>query len=395
MKVLIVDDDRGRATGLIDYISLNVGSSLERIDFAASSDEAKRSLQAIYYDAVVIDVVLPKRGDEKPSPEVGVALVSQIFRGRGIKRPEKLIAITAHEGDIEAFRSQFEEYCTAVVRAAAPSDEWRRRITDSIKYVATSKVARESAKGRTVVFTVHGIRTYGQWQNRLRSLVLREMEDVEFQSYKYGYFSALAFIIPRIRDDEVKRMRDRVLSLFDDVPKKVVIFSHSFGTYLSAGVLKAIVASLPEEVDVTLVLSGSVLGEDYDWSFMHRRPLSRVINDCGSKDYILSVASASVLGVGMAGKVGFSGFNGERVFNRWFIGGHSHYFRGDEFMRNYWVPVVVGGRACCVDMRGEPVFHDALVDGLARTLSRVKSSVYVLLTLGSIAAIAYMVFKPG
>jgi hypothetical protein len=50
-----------------------------------------------------------------------------------------------------------------------------------------------------LIITVHGIRTFGQWQERLERLVTEStnLDDVEFINYKYGYFSVLAFIIRR------------------------------------------------------------------------------------------------------------------------------------------------------------------------------------------------------
>jgi hypothetical protein len=41
-----------------------------------------------------------------------------------------------------------------------------------------------------LIVTVHGIRTYGHWQERLEALVLAEASDtpIEFVNYKFGYF---------------------------------------------------------------------------------------------------------------------------------------------------------------------------------------------------------------
>lgn len=387
MKILIVDDDVDRAVKLKDYLLANVVGKIERIDFSSSSDEAKRRLQGFYYDALIVDVVIPKRLGETPGAEVGFALVGQVFRGRGLRKPEKLIAITAHEEDIETFRVNFEEYCTAVVNANSPSDQWRRRIADSIQYVSTSRFSRETAKGKVVAFTIHGIRTYGEWQSRFKELVLSETEDVEFQNYKYGYFSALAFMIPAARKKEVDLLCSRLSAMFDSAPRKIFVFSHSFGTYLAAETLRRVVGKIDGDVEVTIVLSGSVLPENYDWSFIQKRASARVINDCGSGDYVLSLAKASVLGVGMAGKVGFNGFNGSRSFNRWFEGGHSHYFAGDDFMRKYWVPLVSGGSSGSVDMRGEPRTLDVFIDGVARISSRCKFIYYAAFGAVTIAAI--------
>lgn len=349
---------------------------VDQVDVVESSDEAKKALRSVYYDAMITDVVLPKRRGEPASHRVGVGLVGQVHRARGIKKPERIVAITAHEEDIDAFRADFEEYCTAVIRANGPSDEWRRRILDSIRYVTGSKLARVLDGGGTAVFTVHGIRTYGEWQSRLRDIVFSETDDVQFYTYKYGYFSSVAFLFPPARKLEVDRLEARLAELLLTSPERIVVFAHSFGTYLAVEALKRVLPGLSANLNVTIVLCGSVLPEDFNWSFIRSNPQIRVINDCGSSDYVLSVAKMTALNFGMAGKVGFSGFNDAQLFNRWFKGGHSHYFDGDEFMKKRWAPIISGELGRGVDERGQPAARDVILDGIAYAVSRVKWLVY-------------------
>ena len=53
---------------------------------------------------------------------------------------------------------------------------------------------------RQLVVTVHGIRTFGGWQEKLEGLLAsrdsERSEKVEVYNYKYGYFSVLAFVFP-------------------------------------------------------------------------------------------------------------------------------------------------------------------------------------------------------
>ena len=39
------------------------------------------------------------------------------------------------------------------------------------------------------VVTVHGIRTYGEWQLRFQDLVCSEYPEIEFHHFRYNYFS--------------------------------------------------------------------------------------------------------------------------------------------------------------------------------------------------------------
>ncbi|NKJ92819.1 hypothetical protein GFM14_14630 [Rhizobium leguminosarum bv. viciae] len=98
-----------------------------------------------------------------------------------------------------------------------------------------------------------------------------------------------------------------------------------------------------------IILAGSVLRPNFNWpKFLLKLPCRRVINDCGVNDNVLLLSQFGVLLTGMAGRVGFYGFTGNDIVNRFFVGGHGHYFassRHDQncFMRTYWLPSIVSG----------------------------------------------------
>jgi hypothetical protein len=67
----------------------------------------------------------------------------------------------------------------------------------------------DATAGSYLVVTVHGIQTYGHWQERLEYLVTAEPTDqpIEFVNYKLGYFSIFAFMVPVSRWLVVRRFR--------------------------------------------------------------------------------------------------------------------------------------------------------------------------------------------
>jgi len=378
MRVLVVDDDAQRAESLAKYLSANHGHGSTSVEIVGCIDHAKVALRSRYFDAMVIDVVLPKRLGEKVSSANSLALLDQLSRQSFLKKPEKVIAITAHDDEIESFRANFEEFCTAVVRANEPSDAWRRRISNAIQYTSSSQLSREASKRDVAVLTIHGIRTYGAWQERLRALVEARTDEVKFYTYKYGYFSALSFMVPALRDLEVKRLYRRLVDIAGDLDQgRIIVFAHSFGTYLAARTLKKALSGGPLTAEVCLVCCGSVLSENFDWGFARRHPNVRVINDCGDRDYILYLSKSIALGLGMAGKVGFNGFNDSRFVNRWFNGGHSHYFDGDSFMLENWLPLLVKNDVPCVDRRVVPTSLAVAMDSFVSVLGRLKPAMYV------------------
>jgi predicted alpha/beta hydrolase family esterase len=200
-------------------------------------------------------------------------------------------------------------------------------------------------EAKRIVVTVHGIRTFGQWQVRLRNLIKAADPDAVVVAYEYGYFSVLAFIVPIFRWLAVRAFRNKTRALARDYPGARFSFvAHSFGTHIVAHGLRNLRTDAPP-ID-TIILCGSVLRSQFDWDkFLARIPARRVVNDCGVNDSVLVLSQLVVLFTGMAGRVGFYGFSGGTVFNRFFAGGHSHYFQPagsdpDAFMRRNWLKLL-------------------------------------------------------
>jgi pimeloyl-ACP methyl ester carboxylesterase len=200
-----------------------------------------------------------------------------------------------------------------------------------------------------VVILVHGIRTFGSWQDRLFALLKSSDPNIEIHIFKYKYLSALAFLVPPLRNRVVNRFRE-YLATHSEAWRgaRVDIVSHSFGTYVVAQAI----AKLPEgslQVN-TVILSGSVLQVTFPWNtIIRRRSVQRVVNDCGKGDPFPLIAQLIGWRLGIAGRYGFVGVTGSDVglVNRYFPFGHSGFFvptpgykADDEFMEREWLPLL-------------------------------------------------------
>jgi hypothetical protein len=209
-------------------------------------------------------------------------------------------------------------------------------------------IEANSSKVRNVVVSVHGIRTFGQWQERLACLIRRVDPLTVTYSYHYGFFSALAFLIPPLRAIEIARFRRHLQRIKDKhICDRISVIGHSFGTHLIGWALAKgfVTHGLPIQ---QVILAGSVLRSTFDWhALIDKGLVGNVVNDCGIDDNVLLLSQVAVLGTGMAGRLGFAGMSGMQLTNRYFKGGHSHYFvdsagrPDDAFMVRYWLPLLV------------------------------------------------------
>src|SRR5215475_12821159 len=157
---------------------------------------------------------------------------------------------------------------------------------------------------KQLVISVHGIRTFGDWQERLERLLRAQDSDRQLMviSYKFGYFSVVAFMIPFLRWVIVRRFRNFLVdAATSERWDRIDLVGHSFGTHIIAWALHGIDSAARPPVN-TILLAGSVLKSGFPWQVLIGRGVTRVVNDCGTKDAILILNQIVVLGTGMAGR---------------------------------------------------------------------------------------------
>ncbi|UUC96134.1 MULTISPECIES: hypothetical protein [Comamonas] len=379
MRILIADDDLARAQRLSAHLQESLSVPENHICIAECFDEAKKAMRASYYDVLLLDVVFPKRKGEKGSSKLSLQLIEELGKNAKLKKPEKIIGITAHANDIGSYREDFEKHCLLVIEASAGSSTWRDKITSSLRYTGSSQISRAVEPKNIAVVSIHGIATYGQWQNKLRLLIEEHTDTCSFNTYKYGWFPTLFFAVPSMRMAEAKRLSDRVRSEFSSGESDhVFVFCHSFGTLLLAEALKILIAEEITFPRCTIVLAGSVLSCDFDWGFLPGDGSINIINDCGVDDDVLLISEAFVSGTGMAGRTGFNGFSSKRIVNRFFRGGHSHYFKSSDFMRMYWLPLLsTAGIANDIENRHSYSSLSATLGSAARFFGFFKNKIYL------------------
>jgi hypothetical protein len=234
-----------------------------------------------------------------------------------------------------------------------------------------------------VIITVHGIRTFGRWQERLGALLRTAGSQAEILHFKYGYFSSLAFLIPVFRYLRVldfSRYLVRVRATYPNA--RIDIVSHSFGTHVTAWAIRRLNRRSTFKVGF-IILSGSVLKPDFPWTdLLMGGAVDKVVNECGTMDSVLILNQFVALFTGMAGRIGFSGLTGDAFRNNFFAFGHSGYFTRngvpfDDFMQTRWVPFLTQGISPAeTDERAEGGLVSGLVQWLLQNSEPVKLFVY-------------------
>jgi hypothetical protein len=199
---------------------------------------------------------------------------------------------------------------------------------------------------REFILLIHGIRTDGYWQNKVKK-VLEEIESIEVFTPVYGHFDLIRFWCPfwtrRLPIDEVRQEIQKAKFALKNCPDaRLSVIAHSFGTY-------AITEILGKDLDVelhTLVLCGSIVKRDYPWHQLGKRQPTMIINDYGTRDVWPVLAKILTFGYGDTGRHRFGKLE---VIDRAHNFKHSDFFedepgKGEEFVREFWKPLFETGR---------------------------------------------------
>jgi len=337
----MVDDSSARINLVQERIE---SKKFDYIDFVvcSSADEGRIALRS-HCDVLILDVLIPKKIDGTPSASCSVSLLRDACNPEGrMLRPRLIVGITADLNEIAQHQEEYAKYASVVVQEKVGSTDWLNLIDSHVCSVYASVLKSSRQTKSRILVSIHGIRTYGEWQSDLHRKLKEWSSDFRDVQIQYGFLDLVSFLLPSRRAEMVERMAERVVKVIERNPgSRISIVAHSFGTLICLRALQRVGSN--SNVDVT-IFCGSPLPatENIDAA----RSASRIfVNDCGTRDWVLVLARVFGPGLGDAGRVGFWGDNDDRFVNRYFDGGHGLYFEARNevsFAQKNWIGLILG-----------------------------------------------------
>ena len=236
------------------------------------------------------------------------------------------------------------EAIRATIRGCLAEDPSERPASMSVVRLALEDAAGPGGSRNVeamprVIFMLHGIRTYAQWQRSFSEVAAAEGWLCRTSRWNFGWFSALRLLLPWERQAKVEWFRrtydveryDREISWAPGQLPSIV--AHSFGTYILGNALLAYEYLRFDRV----LLCGSILPPDFPWeTILARGQVRAVRNEFGTRDFWTGAVRFVV--PRRTGPSGSSGFALEhpRLEQERFLFSHSEYFE-KAHMRDKWV----------------------------------------------------------
>ncbi|EMJ9289225.1 hypothetical protein R8O76_004940 [Klebsiella michiganensis] len=164
-----------------------------------------------------------------------------------------------------------------------------------------------------VLVTIHGIMTHAEWNANL--IPIASSQGWVVAPYIYGYTTPDILLNKGKRKEAVDAFRDWIYSIKRDFcqnGEQISVIAHSFGTYLIGAYLDGFKEFPPVNFN-TLILTGSILNEGYDWESCVGYKVARVRNEIAPNDQWVSWMQRNPsewLGLDpLFGQAGTKGFN--------------------------------------------------------------------------------------
>lgn len=378
LKILVVDDSSERVELISKTIMSTADSKHIKLTVCDTADKGRTFLTE-EFDLLILDILLPKKNNSTPQALHSINLLADINNPKKpYIRPNLIIGLTADIAELKTYKDAFLEHASVVLDGSLNSQDWLDTLKGQITTLVATQQKKYQAHAEKILISVHGIRTYGQWQENLSKEIKRYSRSFESFEIKYGFFDILSFSIPPLRNRKINKMSQRIAYILAQNPNKEIFFvAHSFGTLIVSEALKLV----PKESIEAVFLCGSPLC--HDEQIDHIVSASKLtVNECGTIDIILILARIFLLGLGDAGRVGFTRENSKKFMNRYFTGGHSLYFTQVPdnlyFYEEFWLPTLTAN--------AEVEHHDSrvnflgedLIDLIIKFLTILKPIIYLL-----------------
>jgi len=136
-----------------------------------------------------------------------------------------------------------------------------------------------SPKG--ILVTIHGLLTTASWNSEIMPIFSSQGWTVA--PFNYGYQTPEILLQSGNRRKVVDLFREWIFELDQRHPGPISVVAHSFGTYIIGAYLAGFEEQLPVDFE-TIILTGSILNENYDWDTCKGTKVGRVRNEIAPND---------------------------------------------------------------------------------------------------------------
>jgi nucleoside phosphorylase len=139
IRIFVVEDDANKLRNVVTCLKSALTGVPHIIEDARDAIGAKSKLKINQYDLMILDISLPDRAENTPTPLGGIALLEEIIAREGVFRlPQHIIGLTAYSDVREQAALKFEEELWQVIQYEPESENWMDQIRRRVRHIILS-----------------------------------------------------------------------------------------------------------------------------------------------------------------------------------------------------------------------------------------------------------------
>lgn len=133
LNILLIEDQIPKKAQIVSHLEGCLVNTLCKFVYATDSISAKKLLTKEYFDLVILDLHLPKRGNSTAESNIGIEILQFIETNSKVIAPRFIVGLSAYSFD-ESFKQEFP-FCH-FISYSTEDDLWKAYLTKITDYLA-------------------------------------------------------------------------------------------------------------------------------------------------------------------------------------------------------------------------------------------------------------------
>lgn len=135
LRILLIDDDPQKVAKYRELLGEMDEINPDCVAVATSIEQAEEFVSKEQYDLAVLDLYIPIRFGEEPSPDNAVAFLKDLSSDDDLKMPYNVVGITRWKDAPTKYKDFFDNHLLAYILYEQTSDDWREKLRNKINFL--------------------------------------------------------------------------------------------------------------------------------------------------------------------------------------------------------------------------------------------------------------------
>lgn len=135
LNILLIDDDPGKVAKYRELLGGINEINPDLISVATCVEQAEELVSKEQFDLAILDLYIPIRFGEDPSPDNAVAFLKDLSTDEELKMPYNVVGITRWKNANPKYKDFFDNQLLAYILYDQTSDEWKEKLRNKIYFL--------------------------------------------------------------------------------------------------------------------------------------------------------------------------------------------------------------------------------------------------------------------